>query len=130
MLIAARGVQGVAGALLVPSSLALIIDTFGEGERAAAIGTWTAWTGIATVIGPLGGGALVQLASWRWIFLINPIPVAVTVVLLRRLPADRRAPRPRRLGRGPAVRARARRPVFGLIEHRSTAGATRLCSCR
>src|ERR1700729_607872 len=92
VLIAARGVQGIAGALLVPSSLALIIDTFGEGERAAAIGSWTAGTGGATVVGPLGGGLLVQAASWRWIFLINPIPVAVTVILLRRLPADRRAP--------------------------------------
>ena len=92
VLIAARAVQGVAGALLVPSSLALILDTFGAGERAAAIGTWTAWTGIATVIGPLGGGALIEATSWRWIFLINPIPVAITVMLLRRLPADRRAP--------------------------------------
>ena len=92
VLIAARAVQGVAGALLVPSSLALILDTFEPGERAAAIGTWTAWTGVATVIGPLGGGALVEATSWRWIFLINPIPVTITVMLLRRLPADRRAP--------------------------------------
>jgi EmrB/QacA subfamily drug resistance transporter len=92
VLIAARAVQGVAGALLVPSSLALILDTFPVGERAAAIGTWTAWTGVATVIGPLGGGALVEATSWRWIFLINPIPVAITVMLLRRLPPDRRAP--------------------------------------
>ena len=90
VLIVARGVQGIAGALLVPSSLALIIDTFEEGERAAAIGTWTAWAGIATVIGPLGGGALVQAASWRWIFLINPIFVAIAVVMVRRLPADER----------------------------------------
>ena len=92
VLIAARAVQGVAGALLVPSSLALILDTFEPGERAAAIGTWTAWTGVATVIGPLGGGALVEATSWRWIFLINPIPVTITVMLLRRLPPDRRAP--------------------------------------
>ncbi len=89
VLIAARGLQGIAGALLVPSSLALILDTFEEGERAAAIGTWTAWTGVATVIGPLGGGALVTATSWRWIFLINPILVAVTVMLLRRLPPDK-----------------------------------------
>ena len=90
VLIAARALQGVAGALLVPSSLALILDTFAEGERAAAIGTWTAWTGVATVIGPLGGGALVTVTSWRWIFLINPIFVAVAVMLLRRLPPDAR----------------------------------------
>ena len=76
----------------MPSSLALIIDTFEEGERSAAIGTWTAWTGIATVIGPLGGGALVQAASWRWIFLINPIFVAIAVVIVRRLPPTSAAP--------------------------------------
>jgi EmrB/QacA subfamily drug resistance transporter len=90
VLIAARGLQGMAGALLVPSTLALIVDHFEPEVRAAAIGTWTAWTGVAVVIGPLGGGALVQAASWRWIFLINLIPVAFTIALLRRLPPDRR----------------------------------------
>src|SRR5437588_878873 len=92
VLIAARAAQGIGGALLVPSTLALIMDAFGENERAAAIGSWTAWTGIATVIGPLGGGALVQLASWRWIFAINLVPVVLTLVLLRRLPSDTRSP--------------------------------------
>jgi EmrB/QacA subfamily drug resistance transporter len=90
-LIFARGAQGIAGALLVPSSLALIMDTFPEDERGAAIGSWTAWTGIATVVGPLGGGLLVQVASWRWIFAINLVPVAVTLVLLTRLSRDRRS---------------------------------------
>jgi EmrB/QacA subfamily drug resistance transporter len=92
LLIGARAVQGIAGALLVPSTLALIMDTFEDHERAAAIGSWTAWTGIATVIGPLGGGFLVQAASWRWIFAINLIPVLITLVLLRRLPSDKRTP--------------------------------------
>lgn len=91
-LIFARGAQGIAGALLVPSTLALIMDTFAEDERAAAIGTWTAWTGVATVIGPLGGGALIQFASWRWIFAINLIPVAITLFLLTRLEPDHRTP--------------------------------------
>jgi EmrB/QacA subfamily drug resistance transporter len=91
-LIFARGFQGIAGALLVPSTLALIMDTFGEDERAAAIGTWTAWTGVATVIGPLGGGALIQLASWRWIFAINLVPVVITLSLLTRLDPDHRTP--------------------------------------
>jgi EmrB/QacA subfamily drug resistance transporter len=85
-LIAARALQGVAGALLVPSTLALIMDTFPESERAAAIGSWTAWTGIATVIGPLVGGSLVQAASWRWIFIVNVPLVPVTLWLLQHAP--------------------------------------------
>jgi len=85
-LIAARALQGVAGALLVPASLALITGAFEGHERAAAIGTWTAWTGVAFVIGPLGGGLLVDEASWRWIFLINAPLVAVTLWLARRVP--------------------------------------------
>src|SRR5215207_6651477 len=71
LLIAMRGIQGLAGAMLVPSSLALITATFGASERGAAIGSWTAWTGIAMVVGPLGGGVLVEFVSWRWIFAIN-----------------------------------------------------------
>jgi EmrB/QacA subfamily drug resistance transporter len=81
-LIAARALQGVAGALLVPSTLALIISTFPPSERGAAIGSWTAWTGISTVIGPLIGGVLIDQASWRWIFAINAIPVALTLWLV------------------------------------------------
>ncbi len=92
VLVAARAFQGVAGALLVPSTLALIMDTFANHERAAAIGTWTAWTGIATVIGPLGGGALVTVASWRWVFAINVVPVVITLYLVRTLPGDARRP--------------------------------------
>ena len=92
VLIGARAAQGIGGAMLVPSTLALIMDNFSEHERAAAIGSWTAWTGIVTVIGPLAGGVLVQLASWRWIFAVNVAPVAATLLLLRRLPSDRREP--------------------------------------
>src|SRR3954470_20755689 len=64
-LIVARGLQGIAGALLTPASLAVIAATFAGVERARAIGSWTAWTGIALVIGPLIGGELVTVASWR-----------------------------------------------------------------
>ncbi|HLY48299.1 MAG TPA: MFS transporter [Solirubrobacteraceae bacterium] len=92
VLIGARAAQGVAGALLVPSTLALIMDNYTEHERAAAIGSWTAWTGIVTVVGPLAGGVLVQVASWRWIFAVNLVPVTATLLLLRRLPSDRRNP--------------------------------------
>jgi EmrB/QacA subfamily drug resistance transporter len=80
-LVAARAVQGVAGALLVPSSLAVIVNTFPASERGGAIGTWTAWGAIAGVLGPLAGGELLAIASWRWIFVIN-VPLAAACVWL------------------------------------------------
>jgi len=88
-LIAARALQGVAGAILVPGTLALIMSVFPEDERGRAIGTWTAWTGVATVIGPLAGGVLLGVGSWRWVFGISLIPVAATLFLIpRALPAE------------------------------------------
>jgi EmrB/QacA subfamily drug resistance transporter len=81
-LIGARALQGVAGALLVPSTLATIVAVFPESERGGAIGSWTAWSGVTTVIGPLAGGALISLASWRWVFGLNLIPVAATLFLI------------------------------------------------
>ena len=81
-LAAARAVQGVAGALLTPSSLAVIAATFPESERGAAIGTWTAFGAIATIIGPLAGGELLALASWRWLFLINLPFIAICLALI------------------------------------------------
>lgn len=87
-LIFARALQGIAGALLVPSSLALIMSAFKGKEQGQAIGRWTAWTGIAFVIGPLVGGGLVDISSWRWIFVLNVLPVAATLYLLRQIAAD------------------------------------------
>jgi EmrB/QacA subfamily drug resistance transporter len=84
-LIVARALQGVAGALLVPSSLALIISAFSGRAEGKAIGTWTAWTGMAFVAGPLLGGILVDAASWRWIFAINIVPIAYTLWLMQKL---------------------------------------------
>lgn len=81
-LILARAVQGMAAALLVPSSLALITTAFQDRERARAIGQWTAWTGTAAIIGPLLGGILVDWASWRLIFAVNVLPVAITLILM------------------------------------------------
>ncbi len=84
-LIIARGLQGIGGALLVPSSLAIIISNFSGKEQGKAIGTWTAWTGISFLIGPLFGGYIVDAFSWRLIFAINIIPIAVCIWLLARL---------------------------------------------
>ena len=85
VLIIARVFQGIAGALLVPSSLALIMSTFRGAASARAIGIWTAMTTIALVAGPLIGGMFVDFASWRFAFLINVVPIVVTLVLIVRL---------------------------------------------
>ncbi|WP_198411951.1 MFS transporter [Cryobacterium sp. TMT1-19] len=81
-LVLARVLQGVAAALLVPSSLALITSTFSGAAQARAIGAWTGWTGIAGIMGPVLGGILVDTLSWRLIFGLNVIPIMVTLVLL------------------------------------------------
>ena len=83
LLVAARALQGITSALLTPASLALIATTYSDDkERGAAIGTWTAWVGIATVIGPLAGGWILSLGSWRWIFAVNVPFVLVTLALI------------------------------------------------
>ena len=84
-LVLARGLQGIAGALLVPSSLALITSTFDGKARGRAIGIWTGLTSVAMILGPLIGGVFVDLLSWRLAFLINVVPIALTLVLLARL---------------------------------------------
>lgn len=85
MLIISRALQGIAGALLVPSSLAFIIGAFSGSAQAKAIGLWTAWTGIAFIVGPLIGGLLVDTLSWRWVFIINVLPIAIALVLLSKI---------------------------------------------
>jgi EmrB/QacA subfamily drug resistance transporter len=93
-LIAARALQGVAGALLTPAALAVIIATFAPDERGRAVGTWTAWTSVATLVGPLLGGQLVESAGWRWIFLANVPLVALTWLLVsHHVPASARRER-------------------------------------
>jgi EmrB/QacA subfamily drug resistance transporter len=78
-LIAARSLQGIGGALLIPGSLALISGCFPPAERGRAIGTWSGFTAITAAIGPVLGGWFVQHLSWRWVFFIN-LPMALVVV--------------------------------------------------
>ena len=80
VLIGARLLMGIGGALLIPGSLAIIEATLVRGDRGRGFGLWSGLTGIAAAVGPLIGGALIEL-SWRWVFLIN-LPVALAVVLL------------------------------------------------
>jgi EmrB/QacA subfamily drug resistance transporter len=119
LLVAARALQGVAGALLVPGSLAIVAATF-EGEaRGRAVGTWTAWTGIATVVGPAGGGALIEAFSWRAIFWVNVPLIAGTVMLSLRAVEESRDPNGGGAVDWPGILLSAAGlggPVFALIE--------------
>ena len=90
-LIAARALQGAFGALLMPSSLAVIVAAFSRDERGGAIGSWTAWSGIATVIGPLAGGYLVDAVSWRLIFAVN-VPFVIATLAIVSIAVPPRAP--------------------------------------
>jgi EmrB/QacA subfamily drug resistance transporter len=88
-LIVARGLQGAFGALLVPSSLAIITSVFGPAERAAAIGSWTAGTSAAIALGPPLGGLLVDALSWRVIFAMNvPLVLVCLWLIVRFVPED------------------------------------------
>ncbi|WP_167043223.1 MFS transporter [Salinibacterium sp. ZJ454] len=84
-LVVARALQGIAGAMLVPSSLAMIMSSFRDAAQAKAIGVWTAWTSAAFIAGPLVGGIFVDLLSWRLVFAINVLPIAITLWLLVQL---------------------------------------------
>jgi EmrB/QacA subfamily drug resistance transporter len=122
VLIIARALQGAAGALLVPSSLALITATMRAGVQARAIGVWTAFTTAAQLVGPLLGGLFVDYLSWRFVFLINVLPIAATLMLLARLRLPEQPGRTRvdwwsgvlcALGLGAVVFALIEQPVRG-----------------
>ncbi|MFR9674472.1 MFS transporter [Streptomyces sp. TR02-1] len=90
VLVVARGLQGVGAALLTPGSLAIIQSAFRPDDRARAIGTWSALSGVAAALGPILGGYLIDALSWRWIFLINvPLGLAVLAATARHVPESR-----------------------------------------
>jgi EmrB/QacA subfamily drug resistance transporter len=87
VLIAARTLQGIGGALLTPGSLAIIQATFAAEDRPRAVGAWSGLGGVAGAAGPLLGGWIVQAAGWRWVFLLNlPLAVVVIAVTVRHVP--------------------------------------------
>jgi EmrB/QacA subfamily drug resistance transporter len=98
VLVAARALQGVGGALLTPGSLAILQAVFVPSDRARAIGAWTGLGGLATAAGPFLGGWLIAAVSWRLIFFIN-LPIALTVLVLgsRHVPESRDPFAPRRV---------------------------------
>jgi EmrB/QacA subfamily drug resistance transporter len=94
VLIAARALQGVGGALLTPGSLAILQASFAEEDRSAAIGAWSGLGGVATAIGPFLGGWLISAVSWRLVFFINlPLAVFVVYITARHVP-ETKAPGP------------------------------------
>jgi EmrB/QacA subfamily drug resistance transporter len=98
MLIAARVLQGIGGALLVPGALALISASYPEETRGRAIGTWSGSTAATAAIGPVIGGWLVEHASWRWAFFINlPLAVVVLIICACFVPESRNEKGPRHL---------------------------------
>jgi EmrB/QacA subfamily drug resistance transporter len=118
-LIAARAVQGIAAALLVPGSLALLSASFDEARRGRAIGTWSGFGAITAAVGPLLGGWLLDHTSWRWVFFLNlPLAVAVVVIAARYVPESRDTDAPRQLDIPGALLAAAGLGglTFGLIE--------------
>ncbi len=89
VLIAARAVQGLGAALLVPGSLSLISAAYPQAERGAAIGTWSAFSGITAAVGPVLGGFLVDHYSWTWAFLLNlPLGLGLLALCLLKVPED------------------------------------------
>lgn len=92
MLVAARVLQGVGGALLTPGSLAIISASIHPDDRGKAIGTWSGLAGVTTAIGPLVGGYLVDAVGWRAVFWINlPLVVAIVIITLRHVPESKGA---------------------------------------
>jgi MFS family permease len=122
VLIVARSLQGVAGAFLTTNSLALLRGAYGA-EAGRAIGLWTSFTSVATILGPPAGGALVEWVSWRWIFLLN-LPLAAGAVVLALLGREEE-PVAARTGRLDLPGAALAATGFGLLTYGLVEGADR-----
>ena len=117
-LIAARAVQGIGGAMMIPGSLAIISASFSEADRGKAIGTWSGFSGVTAALGPIVGGFLIDNVSWRAAFLINvPLAAIVIYLSLKHVP-ESRDPDARKLDIPGAILATVGLGglVFGLIE--------------
>lgn len=119
VLVVSRALQGIAGALLVPSSLAMIVTSFSGPAQSKAIGQWSGWTSAAAIVAPLIGGVSVDLLSWRVIFFINVIPAAAIWPMLAKLrSSDAARDKSKRIDYAGAVLAMIGLggPVFAFIE--------------
>jgi EmrB/QacA subfamily drug resistance transporter len=113
VLAVSRAVQGAAGALLVPGSLAIIGSAFHDADRGRAIGAWSGLAGVASAVGPFLGGWLIDTFSWRWVFLINvPLAIAAVAIALRHVPESR---------------ASTQQPIDGLGAFLAALGLATLC---
>jgi EmrB/QacA subfamily drug resistance transporter len=108
-----RGVQGAAGALLVPGSLAIIGSSFHDADRGRAIGAWSGLAGISGAVGPFLGGWLIDTFSWRWVFLVNvPLAIIAVAITIRHVPESR---------------ASTNQPIDGWGAFLAAAGLTAVC---
>jgi EmrB/QacA subfamily drug resistance transporter len=120
LLIAARAVQGLGAAIVTPLTLTLLAEAFPPQRRGVAIGVWSGISGIAVALGPLVGGAVVQAASWHWIFWINvPIGIALIPLALARLTESHGPSRRLDLGGLALVSSGLFGIVYGLVRSQS-----------
>ncbi|NWF27198.1 MFS transporter [Streptomyces sp. PKU-EA00015] len=115
ILVAARALQGVGGALLTPGSLALIQASFHPDDRARAVGLWSGLGGVGAAVGPFVGGWLVDGPGWRWVFLLNvPLAALCVPVALRHVPESRNL---RAVGRFDVLGAVLGAAALGLVTY-------------